>query len=114
MSDCLFCKIVSKTIPADIVYEDEFFLAFNDISPQAPKHILVIPKIHIANHLDLSEEYMQLLTQLPMVINKIASEQGLSEKGFRIVNNVKSDGGQEIDHIHWHILGGRQLQWPPG
>jgi len=112
MTDCLFCKIANKEIPADIVYEDETVLAFKDINPQAPTHILVIPKTHITNHL-LIEDYA-LIPKITRVINEIALQEGLAKNGFRIVNNVLSDGGQEVPHIHWHILGGRQMKWPPG
>lgn len=113
--DCIFCKIANKEIPSTFLYEDEFVVAFNDISPVAPKHILVIPKKHIASLLELTNEHSQLMAQImTSVIPKIAKEQDLEEKGFRVVVNTKEDGGQTVPHLHFHILGGRSMTWPPG
>ena len=109
--DCIFCKIVSGEIPSKIVYEDDNVLAFNDIDPQAPVHIVVIPKKHFANILELNDS--TILNAIFDSIRKIADEQKM-EKGFRIVCNSGSDGGQTVDHLHFHILAGRNLQWPPG
>lgn len=109
--DCIFCKIVSGEIPSKIVYEDDNVLAFNDIDPQAPVHIVVIPKKHFANILELNDS--TILNAIFDSIRKIADEQKM-EKGFRIVCNTGSDGGQTVDHLHFHILAGRNLQWPPG
>lgn len=109
--DCIFCKIVSGEIPSKIVYEDGNVLAFNDIDPQAPVHIVVIPKKHFANILELNDS--TILNAIFDSIRKIADEQKM-EKGFRIVCNTGSDGGQTVDHLHFHILAGRNLQWPPG
>ena len=113
MSACIFCKIVAKEIPAEIIYEDELLLAFKDIDPQAPSHFLVITKQHISDHLHLSNQE-HIMVKVTKAINTIAKEQGLSKKGFRIVNNVGGNGGQEVKHIHWHVLGGRKMTWPPG
>ncbi|HHZ71399.1 MAG TPA: histidine triad nucleotide-binding protein [Methylococcaceae bacterium] len=112
MSDCLFCKMVRGEIVPDIVYEDANVLAFNDINPQAPVHILVIPKQHIATLNALSELAMagELLTRTAL----IAKQQGLAEEGYRTVINCNDRGGQEVYHLHLHLLGGRQMRWPPG
>ncbi|QUH26911.1 histidine triad nucleotide-binding protein [Serpentinicella alkaliphila] len=115
MSDCLFCKIVNKEIPATIVYEDNYVVAFNDISPQAPKHVLVIPKKHIASFDHLTEEdNKEIIPYVFTAINKIAKDLDISEEGYRVVNNCGKMGGQTVGHIHFHLLGGRQLMWPPG
>lgn len=114
MADCIFCGIVEGTIPSEKLYEDEHVVAFRDIHAQAPVHILVIPKKHIPSVQDLGEEDGFLIAQIFSVINRLAKEQGLSEKGFRIVNNCGDEGGQTVYHIHFHLLGGRSLTWPPG
>lgn len=111
---CLFCQIVSKEIPATLVYEDERVVAFKDIKPQAPVHILIVPKLHIPKLLDLNQQHEDLIGNVFQVANKIATEQGVAEKGFRIVANCNPDAGQEVGHIHFHLLGGRKLGWPPG
>ena len=107
MSDCLFCKIVQKTIPAKIVHEDERILAFDDINPQAPVHTLIIPKQHVSAVQDL-------LAQLLVVCSNVAKQKGLAESGYRIVTNTGRDAGQTVFHLHLHVLGGRHLGWPPG
>lgn len=113
--DCIFCKIANKEIPTNFVYEDEFVVAFNDISPAAPVHVLVVPKKHIANLLELTSDDGQLMLHImATVIPKIANEQGLAENGFRLVVNTKEDGGQTVPHLHFHILGARTMAWPPG
>ncbi len=114
MSDCIFCKIVEKKIPAKIIYEDEYALAFEDINPQAPVHTLIIPKKHIPTLLDIKEEDNNLVGHLLKVANKIANDKGIAERGFRIVTNCNPESGQTVYHIHLHILGGRQMHWPPG
>ena len=115
MMDCIFCKIANKEIPAKFVYEDEMVMAFHDISPEAPVHILVIPKNHIASLLEVTNEDSQLMVNIMTnVIPRIAKDQGIDEKGFRLVANTKEDGGQTVDHLHFHILGGRSMNWPPG
>ena len=114
MSDCLFCKIINREIPADIVYEDDLVLAFSDINPQAPNHTLIIPKKHIAKISDLKEEEAHLIAHMVMAANKIAEEEGLADKGYRIVLNCGKDAGQEVFHIHMHLLSVRKFTWPPG
>ncbi len=114
MPDCLFCKIVNKEIPSDIVYEDDQVLAFRDIEPQSPVHILVIPKEHFASILHIQSENFELLGHIFQVCNQLAHEFDIDESGFRIVNNCKEDGGQTVNHLHFHLLGGRKLAWPPG
>ncbi len=114
MNDCLFCKIISRDIPADVVYEDNDILAFRDINPQAPVHILIIPKKHIDKIADISEEDAILTGKLILAANRIAEQEGISKGGYRLVFNNGKDGGQEVYHIHLHLLGGRSLQWPPG
>ncbi|MGM0378580.1 MAG: histidine triad nucleotide-binding protein [Bacillota bacterium] len=112
MSDCIFCKIVNGDIPSDKVYEDEFCMAFNDVNPVAPTHILIIPKKHKKSLNEIDNE--DLLGKLMLVAKKIAKDQGLSQDGYRIVNNTGKLGGQTVNHFHLHLLGGRNLQWPPG
>lgn len=114
MEDCIFCQIVEGKMPSKKVYEDEHVYAFHDISPAAPTHILVIPKKHIATLMDLKEEDQMLAGKVMAAIQKIAKEYQLDEKGFRVVNNVGEEGGQTVYHIHFHLLGGRALTWPPG
>lgn len=111
----IFSKIIAKEIPADIVYENEDVLAFRDINPQAPVHILIIPKIEIASTLLLkSAEHSLLLGAMYDAANEIAQKEGIHESGFRLVINCGDDGGQEVYHLHMHLLGGRKMQWPPG
>lgn len=111
MENCLFCRIVSGEIPSSKVYEDEKVLAFRDIDPQAPQHVLVIPKQHFDSILDADSEtvgYMQT------IVVKLAKELGIDESGFRLVVNTGKDGQQSVRHLHMHILGGRSMKWPPG
>ncbi len=114
MSDCLFCKIIERKIPSKIVYEDELSLAFEDISPQAPAHLLIIPKKHLSTALDLTEQDNALVGHLFQVAKKIACDKGVAEKGFRLVMNTNPEAGQSVYHIHLHLLGGRLMHWPPG
>lgn len=114
MNDCLFCKIASGEIPSKKVYEDEMVLAFRDIDPQAPTHILVIPKKHIESVLDIKDEDNEILAGIFKVINIVAKEEGLDEGGFRVVSNIGKDGQQSVPHLHFHVIGGRSMQWPPG
>ena len=114
MSDCLFCKIVQKTIPAKIVHEDDRSLAFDDINPQAPVHTLIIPKQHVSAVQDCPDQAFDLLTHLLVTCTKVAKQKGLSESGYRIVTNTGRDAGQTVFHLHFHVLGGRHLGWPPG
>lgn len=112
--DCLFCKIIRREIPASVVYEDEDCLAFNDISPQAPTHILIIPKVHITTANDLTPEHIELVGKLVLTAQRLAKEKQISDAGYRLVLNCNRDGGQAVYHIHMHLLGGRAMQWPPG
>jgi histidine triad (HIT) family protein len=114
MSDCLFCKFVSGEIKPDTVYEDEEVLAFRDISPQAPVHILIIPKRHIATLNDLEPEDEALIGKLFLTAEKVAKAEGIDEKGYRTVINCNKDAGQSVFHIHMHLMGGRYMDWPPG
>ncbi len=114
MADCLFCKIVKREIPATIIYEDDRVLAFNDINPQAPTHVLVVPKRHIATLTDLVRGDDAIVGELVRRAAAIAAERGISAGGFRTVFNTNRDAGQTVFHIHLHLLGGRSLGWPPG
>ena len=114
MPDELFLKIINREIPAEIVYETDEVLAFRDINPQAPVHILIIPKERIATIDDLEPKHAELVGNLILTATEIACEQGLSEDGYRLVLNCKQAGGQMVYHIHLHLLGGRQMRWPPG
>jgi len=113
-ADCLFCKIIAGDIPANKVYEDEDVLAFHDISPVAPTHILVIPKKHLTAVRDGSEEDAGLLGRLLLRAGEVARAAGLAEDGYRFVINTGTHGGQTVFHLHLHILGGRPMTWPPG
>lgn len=113
MPDTIFSKIIRREIPADIVYEDELCLAFKDIAPQAPVHILIIPKKPIPKLADATPQDHALMGHLLLKVKQVAEEAGL-EKGYRVVINTGDDGGQTVDHLHLHILGGRQMKWPPG
>lgn len=115
MTDCIFCRIAQGEIPSTKVYEDDLVLAFRDLDPQAPEHVLVIPKKHIASVLDFAEEDRELAAHiLTVVVPKIARELGVDAGGFRLVTNTGADGGQTVGHLHFHLLGGRSLVWPPG
>ena len=113
MSDCLFCKIVEGEIPSTKVYEDDMILALRDLEPQAPEHVLVIPKKHIASLDDVTEEDQEILGYLMCKIKDIAADLGI-ENGYRVVNNCGEDGLQTVKHIHFHLLGKRKMTWPPG
>jgi histidine triad (HIT) family protein len=112
--DCLFCKIIEREIPGSIVYEDDHVIAFNDIKPQAPTHVLVVPKRHIESLNELQPGDDQIVGELIRRAAAIAKERGVSAGGFRTVFNTNRDGGQTVFHIHVHLLGGRRMQWPPG
>mgnify|MGYP005768803557 CR=1 FL=1 len=107
--DCIFCKIVRGEMPCSKVYEDDKVLAFNDIDPQAPVHVLVIPKKHYDSILDIKDDEMDIVAHIHKIINKIAKEKGIDKTGFRIVNNCGEDANQVVKHIHYHILGGKKL-----
>lgn len=110
----LFDKIIAREVPAEIVYEDDQVLAFNDINPQAPTHVLIIPKKPIATLNDLTEEDAALVGRLPLVAARLAKQLGFADEGYRVVMNCNEYGGQSVYHIHMHLLGGRRLNWPPG
>ena len=114
MNDCLFCKIASGEIPSTKVYEDELVYAFRDINPQAPTHVLVIPKKHIKSVMEIQDEDNELLSRIFQVIKTVAKQEGIDEKGFRVVSNIGEDGQQTVPHLHFHVIGGRSMQWPPG
>ena len=111
---CIFCKIANGEIPSKKIYEDDKVLAFQDISPEAPVHFLVIPKEHIQSVNDLTEKNSDIISHIFLVINKLVRELNINETGYRIVNNCGKDGGQTVDHMHFHVLGQRDLKWPPG
>ncbi len=112
--DCLFCKIISKTIPAEIVFEDQELIAIKDIHPQSPVHLLVIPKTHKSSVLDLEASDQNILGAIILTVKKLAQEKGIDSSGFRMVLNCGEDGGQTVSHIHFHLMGGRFMAWPPG
>lgn len=114
MTDCIFCKIASKELGV-LIYEDEHVVAFDDLSPRAPVHVLIIPKKHIARISDVTDdEDAALIGHILVVANKIAAERGVAESGYRVVVNCNEDAGQSVWHVHFHLLGGRELGWPPG
>jgi histidine triad (HIT) family protein len=110
--DCLFCKIASRQIPVEPVYEDEEFLAFRDLHPQAPVHVLLIPKAHYPTLMEMDD--IALMGRALRAVQQTAKALGLAEEGFRTVLNTRDNGGQTVYHVHWHLLGGRFMQWPPG
>jgi len=112
--DCLFCRIVDGEIPADIIYESELALAFRDINPQAPTHVLIIPRRHISTINDLNTGDEELVGSLYLAAKEIAQQEGLADDGYRVVMNCGEGAGQSVFHIHLHLLGGRSLNWPPG
>jgi len=112
--NCLFCKIIAKEIPAKTVYEDETVLAFEDINPQAPVHILIIPKKHISTSLEIGNDDHALIGHMFEVANTIAKDKKIAERGFRLVMNCNRESGQTVFHIHLHLLAGRAMHWPPG
>jgi histidine triad (HIT) family protein len=112
--DCVFCKIVEKKIPSTVVYEDDTVLAFRDINPAAPLHVLVVPKKHIVSVRDLSPEDSPLIGHMFSVMKEIAKAQGVEKDGYRIVTNTGDRAGQSVKHLHFHLLGGRDFAWPPG
>lgn len=114
MTDCIFCKIISGDIPGDIVHQDDDVLAFRDLNPKAPTHILIIPKTHISTLNDLQVEDAELVGKLYLAAKKIAADEGIAEDGYRTVMNCNAQAGQTVFHIHLHLLGGRPMSWPPG
>jgi histidine triad (HIT) family protein len=114
MEECLFCRIAAGTIPARTVFADDDVVAFEDIQPQAPIHLLVIPRRHMASLNDLEARDHQLMGRLLEVAGRLAGERGLTDRGYRVVTNTGPDAGQSVGHLHLHLLGGRPLGWPPG
>ena len=114
VENCLFCKIIEGQVPAKIVYQDQDVVAFADINPQAPQHILFVPRRHIASMIDITPEDGPVLASIFIAATKVAREMGIAESGFRFVTNVGPDAGQSVFHLHFHLLGGRKLAWPPG
>ena len=112
--DCLFCKIINGEIPSQKVYEDEYVYAFNDISPTAPVHILIVPKKHISTINDIEDNDAELIGRIYLAAKKIAKEKGIAEDGYRVVTNCNGMAGQTVFHIHYHLIGGRELGWPAG
>ncbi len=114
MENCIFCKIAEKKAPADILYEDDQVIAFRDIYPKAPVHVLIIPRLHIPTLNDLTEETADLIGKITLVAKGLAISEGIDKRGYRILFNCNRDAGQQVYHIHMHLLGGRHLMWPPG
>ena len=114
MLECLFCRIVKKEIPAEIVFESNNLLAFKDINPQAPVHILIIPKEHITTTNDLEVKHKELIADILLTAKNLSSDYNIAEGGYRMVFNCNKNGGQAVNHIHLHLLGGRRMKWPPG
>ena len=112
--DCLFCRIAAHELPADLAHEDDLVLAFHDINPKAPTHLLLIPRRHIPSAAYLAPEDGEMLGRLFSVAAKLARETGIAERGFRLVSNSGPAAGQSVDHLHFHLLGGRSMSWPPG
>lgn len=112
--DCLFCKIINGEIPSEKVYEDEYVYAFNDISPTAPIHVLIVPKKHISTINDIEECDTELIGRIYLAAKKIAKDKGIAEEGFRVITNCNKNAGQTVFHIHYHLIGGRELGWPAG
>jgi len=114
MGDCLFCSIVEGKIKANLVYQDDSIVAFKDIAPKAPVHILIIPRQHLVSVSDIAEADRALIGQIFQVAARLAREQGIADSGYRVVVNSGADAGQSVFHLHYHLLGGRQMSWPPG
>ncbi|HEB84800.1 MAG TPA: histidine triad nucleotide-binding protein [Bacteroidetes bacterium] len=112
--DNVFAKILRREIPADVVFENDFVMAFEDINPQAPVHILIVPKADVATVDDFTEEHRELIGEMILAAKAIAREKGISETGYRLVLNTRQNGGQDVYHVHLHLIGGRRMTWPPG
>jgi histidine triad (HIT) family protein len=113
-SECLFCKIAAREIPAEIVHESDHVVAFRDINPKAPTHILLIPKEHIPSAVAVTDKHEGLLAEIIQAAAHLAEAEGIDHSGWRLVTNVGPDAGQSVDHLHFHLLGGRRMSWPPG
>jgi len=114
MADCIFCRIARGEIPSEIVHQDDELVAFRDVNPQAPTHILIIPKEHIESTLALSEAHDRLVGRVHRLAADLARKEGIAERGFRLVLNTNREAGQSVFHLHFHLLGGRPMHWPPG
>jgi len=114
MSDCLFCKIATGVLPTSFVYEDEHVVAFNDIDPKAPVHVVIIPRQHVTTVTDLASDPEGIMSKLTHAANQAAKDKGIDVSGYRLVVNSGGDGGQSVFHLHMHLLGGRRMSWPPG
>ena len=114
MSDCIFCRVVTGTIPSKIVYQDDHAVAFDDVNPQAPVHVLVVPRRHVGSVGDFEATDAALLGHLALTCVKVANQKGIAQSGYRIVANTGANAGQSVAHVHFHVLGGRSLAWPPG
>lgn len=112
--DCIFCEIANKKIDSEIIYEDDKIIAFNDLDPKAPTHILIIPKKHISSSNDINDDNKEVIAHIFSIIPKLADKLNFDESGYRIVNNCGKDGGQTVSHMHFHLLAGREFKWPPG
>lgn len=113
-NDCVFCAIAAHDVPATIVHEDDAVVAIRDLNPQAPVHVLVMPREHLVSAADVNHEHAELWYRMLRVAKHVAASEGVAERGYRLVVNVGKEGGQTVDHLHLHILGGRQMHWPPG
>jgi histidine triad (HIT) family protein len=114
MADCLFCGIIDGNVPANLVYQDDQIVAFKDIKPRAPVHFLIIPRKHLAGVLDIEPQDHALIGEIFQVASRLAREQGIADTGFRVVVNSGADAGQSVFHLHYHLIGGRRMSWPPG
>lgn len=114
VGECIFCRIVSGEIPSQRVYEDDHVLAIRDINPQAPVHVLLMPKRHVASVLDAADGDAELLGRIVLAAAAVARQEGVAQRGFRLLTNTGPEGGQAVAHLHYHLLGGRLMQWPPG
>ncbi len=112
--DCIFCKIINGEIPSTKVYEDELVYAFKDINPEAPVHVLIVPKLHLESVAHMDSSHQTLIGHIHSVAQKIAIDTGIAEDGYRLLTNIGKNGGQTVSHLHYHLLGGRLLKWPPG
>ncbi len=112
--DCIFCGIVDRSLPTELIYEGEQIVAFRDITPQAPTHVLIVPREHVESVADLNETHTAVLGEMFLAANTIARQEGIGESGYRLVFNCGRAAGQSVDHLHLHLLGGRKLGWPPG
>lgn len=110
--DCIFCKLANKEIPTKVVYEDEYVFAFNDMEPQAPVHILFIPKDHVASNNEVEDDL--IVGRIFAAIRKVAKDKGFDQDGYRVINNCGKDGGQTVNHLHFHLMAGREMTWPAG